>query len=481
MSQQHPTDLAATPCPSRPSEVIPAPLYLLRVDATGNASVCFVTERLLEMLDLSRQQFLADARSIFQRVHPDDRLVFEDLHREGCAAPQPFCWEGRVVVRGVTRCWRVESFPQPLPNGGTLWEGSVMDLTDARDAQAANVALAQRTACEEAVRDISRLFLATNASILDAAINAALQRIGTCLGAHRCYLFQMDAGGLTMTCTHEWCASGIAPQIDDLQALSVARYPWLPEIAQTRQAAWINQNDIARLSSAEQRLIHEGGIQSMLAMPLFETEQAEHMNGILGLDDVQTRRRWSEFEQRLLRLVADIISAALMRDQLQQALHAQAYQDALTGLPNRRAFDERLRAELQRARRHGQVFALLLLDIDNFKAINDTHGHTMGDQVLQRLAQILVRRLRLSDALARWGGEEFGLLLPETTGLAAIRLAETLRRAVEHARFFNVERLTVSIGVSQFAPDDSIDSLFRRVDQALYSAKAQGRNRCSRL
>jgi diguanylate cyclase (GGDEF)-like protein len=481
MSQQHPTGLVATPCPSRPSEVIPAPLYLLRVDATGHASVCFVTARLLEMLDLSREQILADALSIFQRVHPDDRPAFEDLNRGAYAAARPFCWEGRVVVRGVTRWWRVESFPQPLPDGGTLWEGSVMDLTDAREAQAANAALTRHTECEEAVRDISRLFLTTNASGLDAAINAALRRIGTCLGAHRCYLFQMDAGGLTMTCSHEWCAPGIAPQIDDLQQLPVARYPWLPEIAQSRQVAWINQDDIARLSSEEQQLIQEGDIQSMLAMPLFETEQAEHMHGILGLDDVQTPRRWSELEQRLLRLVADIISAALLRDQLQQALHAQAYQDALTELPNRRAFDERLRAELQRARRHGQVFALLLLDIDHFKAINDTHGHTVGDQVLQRLAQILVRRLRLADALARWGGEEFGLLLPETTGLAAMRLAETLRRAVAQARFFDVERLTVSIGVSQFAPDDSIDSLFRRVDQALYNAKAQGRNRCTLL
>ncbi|MEA3641008.1 MAG: sensor domain-containing diguanylate cyclase [Lamprobacter sp.] len=241
------------------------------------------------------------------------------------------------------------------------------------------------------------------------------------------------------------------------------------------QAAWVTQDDIAKLSPEELKIMEDGEIQSMLAMPLFETEQ---MHGLLGLDYVRTRKQWTDFQMRLLRLVADIISAALERDRLQRALHVQAYQDVLTGLANRRAFDERLRAEMDRARRYRQVFALLLFDIDRFKRINDTHGHAVGDQVLQTLAKVMLQRLRQSDGLARWGGEEFGLLLPETDASGALRLAEQLRQTIAEASFPVIERLTVSIGVTEFAQDDSIDSLFRRVDQALYIAKEQGRNCC---
>ncbi|WP_200386665.1 sensor domain-containing diguanylate cyclase [Thiocapsa imhoffii] len=745
---------------------MPAALYLLRVDANGHPSFCFVTERLLAMLDLPRELVLVDAATVFQRVHPDDYPAFLALNHQVFVEPRPFLWEGRVVIRSVIRWWRLESLPRALPGGDTLWEGIAIDITDAKEADASRRAgearfehllhfapvplghldrahrtrfynavftktygygesdlpdeqrwwelaypdpadrcqirqrwdaalaalaagdssqmpftaevtckngarrtveihyavlddgflgafvdvterrqsqqherevqailrdilndepletigerivraaetavpdglcslllvdedsrrlrvlaapslpavfntavdglaigegqgacgtaavrgervisedirvdpawaayrevaaraglrtcwsepvlakdgevlatfalyaralrtpsaweieritgaaslaglaierargredLARRTACEEAVRDISRMFLTLSEPGFDAAIDTALTRIGSCLGAHRCYLFQMAEGGTTMTCTHEWCAPGARPQRDELRDLAVDRYPWLPEIAHSRQAAWVTQDDIGQLSPEEQTLIRDGEIQSMLAIPMFGTGP---MRGILGLDDVQVRKRWSDFEQSLLRLVADMISAAMVRHELQQALRAQAYQDALTGLPNRRAFDERLRLEILRARRYHHVFSLLLLDIDRFKTINDVRGHDVGDQALRALARILGGRVREADGLARWGGEEFSLLLPQTNAEGARCFAEQLRVAVAAARIPGVGRLTVSLGIAQFTPHDTVETLFRRVDQALYAAKDQGRNRC---
>ncbi|WPL18232.1 putative diguanylate cyclase YdaM [Thiorhodovibrio winogradskyi] len=583
-------DTQVTLTAPHPSAAIPGALYLLHVDVHGQRTFCFVTDRLLAMLDLTREQILADAQVVFQRVHPEDYPGFVALQQRTLANPRVFFWEGRVVAREATYWWRLESKARSLPEGGALWEGVVTDITATKDAEAARAAsetrferlvrfapvplgsldrslktrfyneaftnafgytaadlpdwerwwelaypdptyrqvlrktwdsamaagddrrepfkatvtckggqrrfveihpteigddhlaafvditeVAQRTACEEAMRDISRLFLAVNGTNLDAAITTALGRIGACLGAHRCYLFLMDSDGLTMTCTHEWCSSGTRPQIDELHGLPVDRYPWLPEIARSRQAAWVTQDDINRLSPEEQRIIADGDIQSMLAVPLFETEQ---MRGILGLDDVHAQRRWNDFEQGLLRLVADIISTALERDRLQRALHDLAYRDALTGLPNRRAFDERLAIEIARGQRYRQVFALLLFDIDHFKLINDNHGHVVGDQILHRFGEIILKRLRLADTLARWGGEEFTLLLPGTAAAGARRLAEQLRESVAAATFPRVERLTVSIGVTEFLPDDDSDSLFRRVDRALYAAKEQGRNCC---
>lgn len=410
------------------------------------------------------------------RVDPDWASYRVLAERAGLSA----CWSEPVLTEKDQEVLATFAlyFRQPrIPKGQEIRQiGALASLLGLAIEHARVLEqLAQRTRCEEAVRDISRLFLAINTSDLDAAIHAALARIGACVGAHRCYLFQMDAGQLSMTCSHEWCAQGIRPQIDELRALPVDRYPWLPRIALSRQAAWVTQDDIAKLSPEELKIMQDGEIQSMLAMPLFETEQ---MHGLLGLDYVRTRKQWTDFQLRLLRLVADIISAALERDRLQRALQAQAYQDALTGLANRRAFDERLRAEMDRARRYRQVFALLLFDIDRFKHINDTHGHAVGDQILQTLAKVMLERLRQSDGLARWGGEEFALLLPETDASGALRLAEQLRQTIAEACFPVIERLTVSIGVTEFTQDDSSDSLFRRVDQALYLAKEQGRNCC---
>jgi diguanylate cyclase len=162
-------------------------------------------------------------------------------------------------------------------------------------------------------------------------------------------------------------------------------------------------------------------------------------------------------------------------------LHADAKTDFLTKVPNRRMFDSRLNEELSRAKRYGNIFSLVLIDIDHFKQVNDVHGHLTGDRVLRAVAHVLDEHRRESDFLARYGGEEFVLLLPETSADSARTLAETVRRNVERTKFRCEEttvRLTVSIGVCEVAPaTDTAQSLFARVDAALYGAKERGRNR----
>lgn len=152
--------------------------------------------------------------------------------------------------------------------------------------------------------------------------------------------------------------------------------------------------------------------------------------------------------------------------------------DQLTGLNNRRRFKEFLDQELARRRRHPAPLSLLLLDIDHFKQVNDTHGHEVGDLVLKELAKLLLHNVRRSDTPARWGGEEFLVLLPATDAEAAVKLAEKLRLSVEKHDFPKVGRVTASFGVASLQDDEDDESnLLRRVDQALYQAKNEGRNR----
>ncbi|MBI5785438.1 MAG: GGDEF domain-containing protein [Rhodocyclales bacterium] len=154
-----------------------------------------------------------------------------------------------------------------------------------------------------------------------------------------------------------------------------------------------------------------------------------------------------------------------------------AARDQLTGLCNRRNFDQRLEAAIARATRHGDVFSLLMLDIDHFKNVNDYYGHATGDDVLRRFGEVLSERLRPYDVAARWGGEEFVVLADGATLDNARMLAEQIRESVASTPFSPVPRVTVSIGIADYMQGESGDDLLRRADKALYGAKRNGRNR----
>ena len=154
--------------------------------------------------------------------------------------------------------------------------------------------------------------------------------------------------------------------------------------------------------------------------------------------------------------------------------------DKLTGAFNRRILDENLLTELQRSERYGDPFSVILLDIDYFKNINDRYGHLAGDRFLAEFARLIGQRLRSTDVLGRWGGEEFLVLSPKASIGEIVILAETLRKAVESHDFGLSETRTVSAGVSSYAAGDTPEKLLQRADNALYKAKRSGRNRvCS--
>jgi len=136
-----------------------------------------------------------------------------------------------------------------------------------------------------------------------------------------------------------------------------------------------------------------------------------------------------------------------------------------------------MKAELRRARRYDTPFSIILLDIDHFKRINDEYGHDVGDRVLCQLVERIGSHLRATDTLARWSGEEFILLLPQTSRDNVTELAQLLRQRITDTPFEQVGRITVLLGVAQHELDDSLNALFRWADEALYRAKESGRNR----
>jgi diguanylate cyclase (GGDEF)-like protein len=207
-----------------------------------------------------------------------------------------------------------------------------------------------------------------------------------------------------------------------------------------------------------------------------------HQNGgIIGSFALSsfTRRKPDSFQQNLLKVCAHLTSVILLRQHMEQELHYLAYFDGLTQLPNRELFNEQLEHAIDKARRSKTKLAMLYIDVDNFKYINDSFGHTVGDTVLTHVAASLKNSIRGSDSLARIGGDEFVILIEDLQDpVQASKVAKKALIAISSTPEITQFNTSVSIGISLF-PEDTISKLdmFRNADTAMYAAKASGKNR----
>jgi len=222
------------------------------------------------------------------------------------------------------------------------------------------------------------------------------------------------------------------------------------------------------------------GAASALVVPLFVSNR---VMGSLQLFRAGADKPFTKEDAQLLWILSLVAENLLTREYANEGLLRFAFTDYLTGLRTRGYFEQQLELEFKRAERKQQKFALLMIDIDHFKVLNDTFGHHVGDQLLRDVTSILMKDMREVDTVARYGGEEFVIILPETTETGAVFVAQRLRRAVDQAKFFagsphSVQHLTISIGVAVYDTDAQFKrDLIEFADAALYAAKHAGRNR----
>ncbi len=292
------------------TENIPVGTYTMVLPPGGTmAKFSFMSRRFIELTGLDRKAAASDPLKAFACVHPDDYAAWVQRNAETFARKEPFFGQTRIIVHDQVRWITAESRPRALPDGSTVWEGVLIDVTEQ---------VLAKQAADEARQALQ-------------AANAELQRLATT--------------------------------------------------------------------------------------------------------------------------------------------------DRLTGAWNRTYLEETLVAEMGRAERYRQPLSLLIFDIDHFKAINDTHGHLVGDEVLIELTRRVRAHLRAVDVLARWGGEEFVLLLPHCGAVEARRVADKLRALVAEPPFPVAGQVTASFGLAQWQPEEPLDTWLKRADDALYAAKAAGRNR----
>ncbi len=377
----------------------------------------------------------------------------------------------------------VELTESDLRRLGDLWP-DLQAVSDERGAAEMLVARASgwmsaRQRCERLVGDLyafSRRVgqLTDLVSLSQFVLKSVAERVGADLGALA--LLDEADGRLAISATHGYPSVlvedlRIAPGAGVIGQVFASRQPRLVE-------------DAAReLGARRRRPRYRTG--SFIAIPLCTEDQGL---GVLTLADRADARPFTRGDLTMARAMAAPaalgLAAARLAARAKVLAHA-AVVDPLTSLFNRRYFETRIDEEIQRARRQGLDLALLMIDADNFKALNDTLGHLAGDRVLRAMSDTLRRSVRAFDVCTRFGGEEFAILMPGSSAASAVQSAERIRQRVEQYPFDPrvippPTRPTISLGVAVLTGDSSAHDLIARADRALYAAKAAGKN-CVRL
>jgi|GEM_PF-516903 len=409
-------------------------------------------------------------------VDPNRRIEFMQIMAE---QREVLGFESEVYRKDGSIIWISESARALYNAAGNLvgYEGTADNITRRKRVE---LALLNRDNLLQGVAAATSCLLTNTDSTL--AIPQALAILGEAARVDRVYIYQnhlhSETGELAMSMSHEWvrspALSGIhQPHWQSLPYSTFSEARWYETFAAGQTLGRTAQ----QFCPAEREVLEPDSILSLVMVPIFIEEE---FWGYIGFDDCQSERQWSSSEESILVAIAASIGGAIKRQRTEEQMRHQAFHDALTGLPNRMMFNQRLYLTLARARRTGESFAVMFLDLDHFKTINDTLGHAIGDQLLEQSTQRLMSCLREEDTIARWGGDEFTLLFPEITSVeAAAKIAQRISYALKPVFCLENHELhvTSSIGVALY-PQDGKDAqtLIKNADAALYRAKDRGRD-----
>jgi diguanylate cyclase (GGDEF)-like protein len=307
---------------------------------------------------------------------------------------------------------------------------------------------------------------------LQEVLQTAVDQIGRSLSVSRCILLRQLEPEVRLAAYeyHSNSQSSAVELFDSEAGLNFLRK------AMTREALQdLHDPSTDTQSMYDREFLRRLGLRSGLIVPLILRDRKV---GVIFLQDCESTRDWSIDDTALLGFLADLLSVSIENAELHQERERQSVTDGLTGVANRRHFNEAFILEFERAKRYEQPLSLIVADLDYLKKINDSFGHQVGDEAIKAIARVLHEGSRSIDLAARYGGEEFCVLLPNTELEMAEQTAERLLKKISEVELEGVGPISASIGVANFpAHADEPDGLFRQADEALYQAKQSGRNR----
>lgn len=339
---------------------------------------------------------------------------------------------------------------------------------------------ADQIALQTLVSEISTDFVTANQHNIGDKIAGLLSKAGAFFEADRAFAYFFDSKSHLPRCEHAWYANGgEEPTEAGNRAISpaVKEQPWWVKRILEREIVHIpdlgKQSEVARQSS---RFLGEGG-RSVLCIPVAGREAVQ---GFLAFVVTQSARSWSDEHISLLKVIANTLADAKMKAEAEKEINYMAYYDHLTGLPNRQLFRDRLAQAVLNADRTGRRLGVIFLDLDSFKAVNDTLGHERGDELLRVIANQLKKCMRRSDTVARFGGDEFLLLIGNLVRENDIvKVTENIMQLFHKPFILKGQEfyVTASAGIAIHPADGTdADKLIKNADIAMYSAKESGKN-----
>lgn len=309
-------------------------------------------------------------------------------------------------------------------------------------------------------------------------LNSLLEKTGKFFNVDRTYIFTINHNNDTMTYSNEWCDIGIDKEVGTIEEIPIETFPWWIDQLESEKRVYIKDvNYMPKEANAEQEQLRRQEVKSLISLPV--TREGE-THAFVGMDSVLETKSWSEEDIELLNIIANILANVLTPVQIDKETKFKAYNDSLTKLPNRFLFADRVNQAISLSKRTGGFIAIVFIDLDGFKAVNDTIGHRGGDQLLKQVAKNLSEVIRKTDTVARFGGDEFLIMINNIRDYDEIpKIADKIMKVFSDA--FTVDGqeflVTASAGVAIY-PSDGEDSetLVKNADTAMYKAKSQGKN-----
>ena len=320
--------------------------------------------------------------------------------------------------------------------------GKVVVIRDITNRKIIEKNLKRRIEFEKLTATLSTNFINIGINDIDDEINNALKKIGKFAGADRSYVFLLTNDSKKMSNTHKWCSEGIEPQIDRLKEMPVETLPWWMEKLNRLEMIYIPRvSDLPSKANSEKEILQLQNIKSLIVVPIVHSRS---LIGFLGFDLVREENIWEKEIIVPLKIIGDIFANVLERKRTEKKIKYMTFHDSLTDLYNRDYFEE----ELKRLDTERQLpLSLIVGDVDMLKLVNDIFGHNEGDKLLKKISKIIKDCCREEDIIARWGGDEFFIILPKTNGKAVLKIVKRIRNNCAKDKTFIVP-LSVSLGFS---------------------------------
>jgi diguanylate cyclase (GGDEF)-like protein/PAS domain S-box-containing protein len=405
------------------------------VDLAGN--FVFFNDSFCKVLGYNRDELMQTSYKKIYKNPKDVLQTFNRVYRTGVAekaADWPaITQDGREIFIEVSITLRRDEAGNPIG-----FRGITRDVTERKLAEEK---LREYEKLQQLLMNMATDLINVPLKKVDQAINEMLEAVGDFTKVDRVYIFMHDNDRRLTSNTYEWCAEGITPEIDSMQDFPLEQFADFLEAHQKGEIVHIP--DVARMpeSHAMRPVLEAQDIQSLILLPLF----SEDVNiGFVGFDVVKQKKTFTEQEIDLLIVLAEITSNILARQKTESNIRYISFHDQLTGLYNRHF----LEVEMERLDTARQLpLTVIMADLNGLKLVNDTYGHDTGDELLKTAATIIRNSCREEDIISRWGGDEFVILLPQTTGETARLICQRIAESCSGA-FVEDVPVSIALGIA---------------------------------